>query len=148
MLVIYNGATQLQVDYSRSFDDPRDVLVIGRTYTVTRWDEHAWHTNVYLKEVHGKFNSVYFTKVKEPRKEHSYAVFAKVHSSARFLRGRGTKSKIECIGIVKAINSVEACAKALKTTNHLFKDLYACMIKADKTNIWNPKHVKSLFYLI
>ncbi len=38
-------------------------LEIDKIYTVHRTSVHSWHTNVYLEEVAGKFNSVMFEDV-------------------------------------------------------------------------------------
>jgi len=57
--VVYIGATQSQIDY-RGNDDPRQLLIEGKTYEVDTWDEQNWHTHVTLKGISGTFNSVHF----------------------------------------------------------------------------------------
>lgn len=55
--VKYLGATDFQV---RDTDDPRDVLIEGQVYEVRRKMVFAWSTDIYLKGVEGRFNSVCF----------------------------------------------------------------------------------------
>lgn len=45
------------------FDDPRGKLVAGVIYTVSYTDVHSDYTKVYLEEVEGAFNSVWFARV-------------------------------------------------------------------------------------
>ena len=60
--VKYIGCTDEQVNY-RGHNDPRGVLQEGKTYEVARWNEFAWHTDVLLVDVIGRFNSVCFEEV-------------------------------------------------------------------------------------
>jgi len=65
MKVIYKGeATAEQIGY-RAYDDPRGLLIPGKAYVVKLWDEYNWHTDVYLKDVQGRFNSVFFCVIEE-----------------------------------------------------------------------------------
>ena len=41
----------------------KENLEIGKIYTVQKTSVHNWNTEVYLKEVPGKFNSVMFEDV-------------------------------------------------------------------------------------
>jgi len=43
--------------------DPRDLLSEGMVYTVRHIEEHTWHTRVFLEEVEGYFNTVWFEVV-------------------------------------------------------------------------------------
>ena len=62
--VVYIGATQDQVDW-RGNDDPRPLLTKGAAYRVATWNEQAWHTDVTLHGISGRFNSVHFKKSRE-----------------------------------------------------------------------------------
>lgn len=43
---------------------PHD-LELGKIYTISAVRVYAWHTNIYLKESNGCFNSTWFEDVKE-----------------------------------------------------------------------------------
>ena len=57
--VKFNGCSEAQQKWG-SYDD-HSKLVIGEIYTVSKIEKHSWHTNVHLKGINGKFNSVCFT---------------------------------------------------------------------------------------
>jgi hypothetical protein len=56
--------TDEQVKYFNN-TDPRGLLVEGEIYTIKEIDVRSWHTNVYIEEHEGRFNSVFFENVKE-----------------------------------------------------------------------------------
>ncbi len=65
MRVIFKEkATEAQITW-RSYDNPNDVLTVGDTYEVSSWNEFAWHTEVTLVGITGRFNSVHFEKVED-----------------------------------------------------------------------------------
>jgi len=60
MKVTYVGCSDEQVRWG-SCDDPRSLLTIGHQYTVSKSEEHMWHTKYILAEYpEKKFNSVCF----------------------------------------------------------------------------------------
>lgn len=60
--VIYIGCSDEQVNWG-SNDDPRKTLIEGATYYVEKVETHSWHSNLHLRGVYGKFNSVAFKKL-------------------------------------------------------------------------------------
>lgn len=62
--VVYTGCSSEQVKWG-SNDNPNNILIIGKEYTVKSIDIHSWHTKIELKEFPGKFfNNVCFKRVK------------------------------------------------------------------------------------
>jgi hypothetical protein len=57
--VIYTGATKEQVSWGGN-DDPRELLVVGKTYETEEINVRSSHTKVKIKGVDGWFNSVSF----------------------------------------------------------------------------------------
>jgi len=58
--VKYIGCDDSQMNYGGN-DDPRDILVIGGTYSISKTEVHSWHTKIYLIGLEKyKFNSVCF----------------------------------------------------------------------------------------
>jgi len=45
------------------YDDPRDILNEGCIYEIERKEIHTWHTNIFLKNIDGCFNSVWFEEI-------------------------------------------------------------------------------------
>lgn len=65
MKVRYIGSTDEQVKWGGN-DDPRNILEEGKIYSVSKVEEHSWHTKLHLKECLGKrFNSVSFEEVED-----------------------------------------------------------------------------------
>ena len=64
--VKYNGCSEAQQKWG-SYDD-HSKLVVGEVYTVSKVEVHSGHTNVHLKGIDGRFNSVCFTKMPETQK--------------------------------------------------------------------------------
>ena len=65
MKVKFTGASDSQATFGNC-DDPRGLLVVGRTYILQRKEVHSWHTKYYLKEFPNKqFNSVCFEEVRK-----------------------------------------------------------------------------------
>ena len=61
--VIYTGTSEEQIKWGNN-DDPRDLLVIGKTYHIQRKEVHSWSTKLWLVEFPDKkFNSVCFDEV-------------------------------------------------------------------------------------
>lgn len=62
--VRYIGADDAQVKWGMC-DDPRPLLTEGNVYEVEEWEEHSWHTKVFLVGVDSDrgFNSVCFKEV-------------------------------------------------------------------------------------
>jgi hypothetical protein len=61
-IVKYIGCTQEQI-ICRSNDDPRGILIEGYKYYVEKVEIHSQHTNLHLRGVRAKFNSVCFEKL-------------------------------------------------------------------------------------
>jgi hypothetical protein len=61
--VIYVGATDEQVSWGASNDDPRKMLIEGNIYQIEKVEVHTWHTKLEFRGVYGKFNSVSFKKL-------------------------------------------------------------------------------------
>ena len=57
--VRYDGCSEAQQKWGNYNDHSK--LVIGGIYTVSKIEAHSWHTNVHLKGIDGRFNSVCFT---------------------------------------------------------------------------------------
>lgn len=51
-----------QVQYNKC-NDPRGVLTVGTTYSVSYIKEYAWHTKIKVSGVDGEFPSVCFEVV-------------------------------------------------------------------------------------
>lgn len=64
--VRYEGCSEEQQKWG-NYDD-HSKLVIGEVYTVSKVEEHSWHTKVHLKGIDGRFNSVCFTEMHETEK--------------------------------------------------------------------------------
>jgi hypothetical protein len=61
-IVMYLGSNDAQVNYGHH-DDPRPVLTVGAYYEVMTTEVYAWTTQLTLKGIEGKFNSVVFENV-------------------------------------------------------------------------------------
>lgn len=57
--VIYLGSSEEQVNWGDN-DDPNKVLLEGCIYYVEKVEVHSWHTELTLRNICGKFNSVSF----------------------------------------------------------------------------------------
>ena len=56
-------ATDAQVNWGGN-DDPRKLLEVGKSYTISKIEKHTWHTKLVLKEYPDKkFNSAHFVGV-------------------------------------------------------------------------------------
>ena len=63
--VQFMGASDGQA-HRAGCDDPREHLVVGKTYTVLRVDVHSWHTKIILVEYPASsFNSTVFTRTQK-----------------------------------------------------------------------------------
>jgi hypothetical protein len=63
MKVKYIGADNEQVAWGGN-DDPRELLIIGETYTVIGKEVHSWHTKIILEDYPDKkFNDSSFKYV-------------------------------------------------------------------------------------
>jgi len=61
--VVYKGCSAEQASWGNN-DNPKNVLVVGNTYTVDEIEEHSWHTKYVLQGFPNlKFNSVCFEEV-------------------------------------------------------------------------------------
>lgn len=60
--VIYIGCSDVQVNWG-SNGEPRKTLIEGATYYVEKVETHNLQTNLHLRGVYGKFNSVAFKKL-------------------------------------------------------------------------------------
>jgi len=57
---IEENPSQGQINWG-GHDNPKDILTVGKTYTIDVTDVRSSHTKVFLEEVPGKqFNSVWF----------------------------------------------------------------------------------------
>lgn len=57
--IVYTGASDMQVAFGGG-DDPRGKLVEGNVYAVHETEIHSHHTNVIIRGIGGKYNSVLF----------------------------------------------------------------------------------------
>jgi hypothetical protein len=60
------NVTEAQINLGGN-DDPRGKLWEGEVYTVERIEVHNWCTEVYLQEVDGQFNVVWFEEIRKGR---------------------------------------------------------------------------------
>lgn len=54
--VVFSGLNGSDSDVEQA----KAILEVGKTYTVSDTEISNWHTDVYLEEVHGGFNSCMF----------------------------------------------------------------------------------------
>lgn len=57
--VKFLGCSKEQIQWGNN-DDPTGILVIGKTYTISKIEVHSQHTKISLEGIVGRFNSVCF----------------------------------------------------------------------------------------
>lgn len=57
--VKFIGCSKEQIQWGNN-DDPSGILVVGKTYTISKIEVHSQHTKISLEGIVGRFNSVCF----------------------------------------------------------------------------------------